>query len=203
VERQRWGIRIHAHGPSHAAAEERIHRIARAALGVIRGSPLLRIGDSEIGPVVPGPLAYFAEVSLSAETLYCITTHEGDGGDMGTAITWPLVLQAGSDYRLPFTVFEDGEPLPLTGYTIAAKVRESIGGPLVVTLTATITDAPNGKCEISLTSAQTSAIVPPGSPDPSVRVVPLGLWDCEITGPGPVVTRIFEGAASLSREVTT
>jgi hypothetical protein len=65
-----------------------------------------------------------------------------------------LAIRKGATLAIPLEIDAD-----LTGASIAARVYDSAGAT-VVTFTVAITDAPNGKALLSLTAAQTRALLP-------------------------------------------
>lgn len=60
------------------------------------------------------------------------------------------IIQGDNGTVLRMTVKEGGATVDLTGATVDVAIKR---GTLLMTKTATVTDAPAGKCEIELTSA--------------------------------------------------
>lgn len=112
--------------------------------------------------------------------------HIDQGASLTRAITWTA---------------SDGSPVDLTGYTGAAQIRASAqdASPLV-SLTVTFdADRTTGKLSVSLTSAQTAALVTTGT---TATDRTKGVWDLELTSGSGTVTRLLQGAVFISPEVT-
>jgi hypothetical protein len=103
-----------------------------------------------------------------------------------------LIVDAGSDYSTLITVAAtNGQPLNLTGYTVASSMRKSYTSTIVYNFTATVHNAETGKVRLQLSNTQTSAI-------------PAGRWlyDVEITSPTGNRTRVVEGIVTVTPEIT-
>lgn len=114
-----------------------------------------------------------------------------------------ITIYQGASFDLPFElVDDDGDEVSLSGATIRAKVRNDVDdAAAIVTFTGTVTDGPNGEGEITLTAAQTAAIVLPAS-EAKKRPLTKYLWDMEIEYSDGYVQRIFEGLCYISPEAT-
>lgn len=107
-----------------------------------------------------------------------------------------FTIDQGSDFSLTGKYKdEDGVAINLTGYSIASKARGNKEGLSEFEFTCTILDQTTntGEFTISLSSATSSALDISGND--------RFFYDVEITLSG-VVTRILEGVATISREVT-
>lgn len=83
-------------------------------------------------------------------------------------------------------------PVDLTGYTVRAQLRRRASSPeILATFTCVITDAADGRFELSLSAVTTAAIA-----------ARAGVYDVELVSPGGDVYRFLEGAVSISHEVT-
>lgn len=103
-----------------------------------------------------------------------------------------LYIDQGANFSNTITVAgADGTALVLTSYTAASQMRKSYASSTAHNLNATVSDAANGKVTITLTAAQSGAI-------PSGRY----LYDVEITSPGGVKTRVVEGIAIVTPQIT-
>lgn len=103
-----------------------------------------------------------------------------------------LYIDAGSTYSNIITVTSsNGQPLNLTGYTVASQLRKSYQSSQAFTFTATVNDAAQGKIRLQLTNGQSEAI-------------PAGRWlyDVEITSPAGNKTRVVEGIATVNPQIT-
>ena len=103
-----------------------------------------------------------------------------------------LFVDAGADYSTIITVAAtNGQPLNLTGYTVASQIRKSYSSSTVYDFTTSLYDASQGKVRIQLNNSQSSAI-------------PAGRWlyDVEITSPSGTKTRVIEGIVTVTPEIT-
>lgn len=103
-----------------------------------------------------------------------------------------LYIDQGSDYSDIITVAStNGQPLDLTGYTVAAQMRKSYQSRTSYNFSSSIYDAVNGKVRLQL-SAESSNTITPG------RYV----YDVEITSPTGGKTRVIEGIVVITPQVT-
>ena len=103
-----------------------------------------------------------------------------------------LFVDAGTDYSTIITVAAtNGQPLNLTGYSVASQMRKSYSSSTVYNFTTSLYDAAQGKVSLQLNNTQSSAI-------------PAGRWlyDVEITSPSGTKTRVVEGIVTVTPEIT-
>jgi hypothetical protein len=103
-----------------------------------------------------------------------------------------LFVDAGTDYSTIITVAAtNGQPLNLTGYSVASQMRKSYSSSTVYNFTTSLYDAAQGKVRLQLNNTQSSAI-------------PAGRWlyDVEITSPSGTKTRVIEGIVTVTPEIT-
>lgn len=103
-----------------------------------------------------------------------------------------LYVDAGATYSNIITVTAtNGQPLDLTGYTVASQMRKSYGSSTAYAFTASIYNATQGKVRLQLSASQSEAI-------------PAGRWlyDVEITSPSSVKTRVVEGIVTVNPQIT-
>jgi hypothetical protein len=103
-----------------------------------------------------------------------------------------LFVDAGSDYSNIITVSStNGQPLNLSGYTVASQMRKSYSSSTVYAFTASVYDAANGKVRLQLSAANSS-------------VIPAGRWlyDVEITSGAGSKTRVVEGIVTITPQIT-
>jgi hypothetical protein len=103
-----------------------------------------------------------------------------------------LFVDAGSDYSNIITVSSsNGQSLNLSGYTVASQLRKSYSSSTVYAFSASIYDAASGKVRLQLSAANSS-------------VIPAGRWlyDVEITSPSGTKTRVVEGIATITPQIT-
>jgi hypothetical protein len=103
-----------------------------------------------------------------------------------------LFVDAGSDYSNIITVSStNGQPLNLSGYTVASQMRKSYSSSTVYAFTASVYDAANGKVRLQL-SASNSSVIPAGR----------WLYDVEITSSAGAKTRVVEGIVTITPQIT-
>lgn len=103
-----------------------------------------------------------------------------------------LFVDAGANYSNIITVAAtNGQPLNLTGYSVASQMRKSYQSSQAFNFTASIYDAATGKVRLQLTPSQSEAI-------------PAGRWlyDVEITSPSGHKTRVVEGIVTVNPQIT-
>lgn len=103
-----------------------------------------------------------------------------------------LYIDAGSTYSNIITVAaSNGQPLNLTGYTVASQLRKSYQSSVAFPFQASVYDSTSGKLRLQLTDEQSAAI-------------PAGRWlyDVEITSPTGATTRVVEGIATVTPQIT-
>ncbi len=108
------------------------------------------------------------------------------------AIVSNLTIDQGSTFSASIDVTDvEDNVLVLTGYTVAAQIRKTYDSTTAVDFTGSVSNATQGEITISLTPAQTNALV-------AGRYV----YDAEITSSGGTVTRVLEGQIEVTPGVT-
>jgi len=103
-----------------------------------------------------------------------------------------LFVDAGSDYSNIITVAgSNGQPLDLTGYTVASEMRKSYLSKTAYPFTATIYSASSGEIRLQLAGG-VSAQMWPGRYQ----------YDVEITSATGARTRVVEGIVTVTPEIT-
>lgn len=103
-----------------------------------------------------------------------------------------LQIEAGATYSTEITVSEtDGSSKNLVNYSARSQLRKSYYSSTATDFDITLSDAANGTITMGLTAANTANIR-------AGRYV----YDVEIISPSGVVTRIFEGIATVLPNVT-
>ena len=103
-----------------------------------------------------------------------------------------LYVDAGATYSNIITVTaSNGQPLNLTGYTVASQMRKSYQSSTSYAFAAAVYDAPTGKIRLQLSPAQS-------------EVIPAGRWlyDVEITSTTGAKTRVVEGIVTVNPQIT-
>lgn len=113
-----------------------------------------------------------------------------------------LKIEQGATFRrlLQWKAGEPAAPVDLTGYQVRMQVRSELTAATVLLELSTanggvvITDAAQGKFELRIKAADTSALT-----------FDSGVYDLELVapdGPDNTVTRLLAGSVSVSPEVT-
>jgi hypothetical protein len=108
------------------------------------------------------------------------------------AVISNLYIDAGSDYSTIITVTgSNGQPINLSGYTVAAEMRKSYQSSLSHPFIPSVSSAINGKIRLQLTAQQSEQMTP-------------GRWlyDVEITSPSGQKTRVVEGIVTINPQIT-
>jgi hypothetical protein len=111
--------------------------------------------------------------------------------------TLDLFIEQGSTFSYTLTLTDNvGAPLDLTGYTARMQIRQAVQAPnALISLTTEngrISITPlTGVIELSIEAEATATLN-----------FQNGVYDLEIESAGGIVTRIVQGAVTLSREVT-
>jgi len=103
-----------------------------------------------------------------------------------------LFVDAGASYSNIISVAAtNGQPLNLTGYTVASQMRKSYQSSTAYNFTASVFNAEQGKVRLQLTPQQS-------------EVIPAGRWlyDVEITSPSGSKTRVVEGIVTVNPQIT-
>jgi len=108
------------------------------------------------------------------------------------AIVSNLTVDQGSTFSASVDITDtEDNILVLTGYTVAGQIRKTYDSSTAVNFSASVSNATQGEVTISLTPAQTNALI-------AGRYV----YDVEITSAGGTVTRVIEGQLEVTPGVT-
>jgi hypothetical protein len=103
-----------------------------------------------------------------------------------------IFIDQGSNYSNIITVTgTSGTALNLTGYTVASQMRKSFASSTAYSLNPVIYNAASGQVRMVLTAAQSEAISPGRY-----------LYDLEITASNGSKTRVVEGVATVTPQIT-
>ena len=103
-----------------------------------------------------------------------------------------IVIDQGSDLSLQITCTNSaGEVFDLSNYTSECKIRKHWSSNTSYSLTSTVTGASTGELTLSANNTVTSAI-PPGR----------YMYDVEVTSNTGTVTRVLQGTATVTPEIT-
>ncbi len=102
-----------------------------------------------------------------------------------------LIIDQGTTYSTTFNLTdENGEPLNLNGYSAVSQIRKYYTSVTAISFTCSIAGS-NGEITVSLSANQTANIV-----------AGRYLYDIEITSPELIVSRVVEGIATITPQVT-
>ena len=108
------------------------------------------------------------------------------------AIKANLIIDQGSDYAVTFDLTDSsGAVFDLTNYTGRASMRKSPFSTTSKDFTVTVTNATSGSLTLSMTSSYTENIT-----------AGRYLYDVEIVSSSNTVTRVAQGIATVSPEIT-
>lgn len=116
-----------------------------------------------------------------------------------------LKMEQGAQFYRRLTFSENSVPVDLTGWSFSAQMRETLPSTAIAaTFTTTILDqvTNTGEMTLTLTAAETSAIVLNAVSTGTNRKVSKYVYDLEATKPDGSVDRILQGSVELSPEVT-
>jgi len=108
------------------------------------------------------------------------------------AIKSNLTIDQGTDFTATITVAnESGTAVNLTDYTGRGQMRKSPFTSAYHAFTVTVSDAEAGEVTLAMNSSTTAAIT-----------AGRYLYDIEVVSGGGTVTRIVEGIATVTPEIT-
>lgn len=117
-----------------------------------------------------------------------------------------LTIDQGCDFSKEFTWYSDYEnlvPENLTGYTGKASIRATYESGVLATFTFTINvDPTTGNFTISLTNAQTAALVPGQTVTGCQTKSQIGVWDLIFTSQAGTIRKLLNGKVYLNVGVT-
>jgi len=110
-----------------------------------------------------------------------------------SAGTHNITIEQGGTFELTLSVDNPaGSDMDLTGYTFRGMLAKSYYDDNPVSFTPSTLIAASGKFKLALSAAQCAAL------DHALTYV----WDCEMESPTGIVTRLLQGSATVSPEVT-
>jgi len=112
------------------------------------------------------------------------------------ATTYDLLIEQGATFSQLITYKEAGVAINLTGYTARLQVRSTLeSASTVVELTTA-----NGR--IALGGAAGTITLTISATDTAALTSGRGVYDLELVSGGGIVTRLLQGVATISRNVT-
>lgn len=113
-----------------------------------------------------------------------------------TAGIYDITIEQGATFTLSATWKDSaGAPVNLTGYSARMQVRSSYDSEEVLASLVSPTD-------ITLGGALGTILVTISATSTQLLTIQEGVYDLELQSAGGVVTRLLQGKATISREVT-
>ena len=113
-----------------------------------------------------------------------------------SATTYDILIEQGATYSQLVTYKEAGVAINLTGYTARMQVRSTLeSASTVVELTTA-----NGR--IALGGAAGTITLTISATDSAALTAGRGVYDLELVSGSGIVTRLLQGVATISRNVT-
>ena len=105
---------------------------------------------------------------------------------------YDIVIDQGADFSIQLDLKNNGSAVNLTGFSAAAQLRATpTSSELAATFTISFTDRANGQLKLEMPNATTAGL-PPGK----------YYYDLETTSGGGVKTRLLQGIARVTPNVT-
>ena len=109
-----------------------------------------------------------------------------------SAGTYNFTFEQGATFSRQLTVQDNGSAMDLTNYSARMQLRSSVESTTIaLTVTCAITNASSGILTVSNTATQTMGV------DAGIYV-----YDLEIESSAGVVTRLMQGTATITANVT-
>ena len=109
-----------------------------------------------------------------------------------SAGTYNFTFEQGATFSRQLTVQDNGSAMDLTNYSARMQLRSSVDSTTIaLTVTCAITNASSGILTVSNTATQTMGV------DAGIYV-----YDLEIESSAGVVTRLMQGTATITANVT-
>lgn len=114
-----------------------------------------------------------------------------------------ICINQGSDFLLEMTIKDDlGNPIDLTDHTFRGQIRKTVSDTVVqASFTFDKVDAPNGRVDIKMAAALSTAIVLGAQNTPRRRAQNMA-YDIESETSAGAVERWLSGEAAINPEIT-
>ena len=114
-----------------------------------------------------------------------------------------ICINQGSDFLLEMTIKdEQGNPIDLTDHTFRGQIRKTVSDSVIqASFTFNKVDAPNGRVDVKLPAADSTAIVL-DTQNTSKRKLQKMAYDIESETSGGAIERWLSGEALINPEVT-
>jgi hypothetical protein len=112
------------------------------------------------------------------------------------ATTYDLTIEQGANFSQVITYKEDGVAVNLTGYTARMQVRATLESA------STLVELTTANSRIALGGAAGTISLTISATDTAALTAGRGVYDLELVSGSGIVTRLLQGVATISRNVT-
>ena len=112
------------------------------------------------------------------------------------ATTYDLLIEQGATFSQLVTYKESGVAVNLTGYTARLQVRSTLESA------STIVELTTANGRIALGGAAGTITLTISATDTAALTAGRGVYDLELVSGSGIVTRLLQGVATISRNVT-
>ena len=112
------------------------------------------------------------------------------------ATTYDILIEQGATYSQVITYKESGVAVNLTGYTARMQVRSTLESA------STIVELTTANGRIALGGAAGTITLTISATDTAALTAGRGVYDLELVSGSGIVTRLLQGVATISRNVT-
>jgi len=121
--------------------------------------------------------------------------------EAGRPVEASIVITKGDSFQARLAFVDGAEtpaPIDLTAVTtVDCKLYDLTGDTLLLTFTATVTDAANGIITMTASKTLTDGLVMPATVQDDVREAPLGQWYCAVEDAAGNRKTLMAGSANL------
>jgi hypothetical protein len=112
------------------------------------------------------------------------------------ATTYDLLIEQGATYSQVITYKDNGVAVNLTGYTARMQVRATLESA------STLVELTTANSRIALGGAAGTITLTISATDTAGLTAGRGVYDLELVSGSGIVTRLLQGVATISRNVT-
>ena len=112
------------------------------------------------------------------------------------ATTYDILIEQGATYSQVVTYKESGAAVNLTGYTARMQVRATLESA------STLVELTTANSRIALGGAAGTITLTISATDTEALTAGRGVYDLELVSGSGIVTRLLQGVATISRNVT-
>ena len=112
------------------------------------------------------------------------------------ATTYDILIEQGATYSQVITYKEAGVAINLTGYTARMQVRATLESA------STVVELTTANSRIALGGAAGTITLTISATDTAALTAGRGVYDLELVSGSGIVTRLLQGVATISRNVT-